>query len=705
MFLTTRSRSWLTVPVLIMLVASLLALSADPARGKNGEADDKPLYTACLGSVLESADFRDIVGYPAEFEKVINCMANYGIMPGLLPQRFQPGLGVTRQQMALILIRAAHIAGIEVPAPRDQGFRDIGHLSRETRDSINQLAQLRVTHGTTATTYVPDTVVNRRQMAQFFTRFLGLAPVGDGGTSVGSVIPDDTHFTDIVNLPHDPYDAIRMLYELGVTTGTTVTTYGPDDPVTRAQMAMFISRMLAHTNARPAGITMQIEQGGTSVTSGDTVDLAISLRDEDHLPVIDEPVDIFYVAKDEVGFSSNGRCSRRAMIVEGSLVCTIDVADEITDGDGNLLLTTEIDESLTLYVWSGNRDNRFDLDTTDYASIEFAAAEEASQFLLTDDLPKGATKVPFGSTVTFTFQLTDDDENPVAEEDVEIRLETIEEVDRRVVRERTRTYSTDETGRIQLSFRISDPDRDDNDRDGELTMNLIREDVPVEDKTSVEILSRDLRWSDDDDEPTRLLVEQSSIYSEASTSGGSNRVTATLVDQYGDPVRGERVHFTSDDPDGLSAKEKDMPDDPPEAQNPYRRTTSSRGVAAVSYTRDSGVSRIEMITVFTDDVTADVVLHYWVDELPDGPTTGTVVNHDDDSDTVVIGYPATVDPPDEIYAVTYDSGDQFNDSDGNAPDGPITYKEFNEQLAKGDTLEINYAGDSAGSVNRFTILP
>ena len=119
-------------------------------------------------------------------------------------------------------------------------------MSTEVQDAINQLVELRITLGRTASSFDPHSVVNRRQMAQFLTRFLEAAPVAEGGVSIESVVPDDTIFDDIRNIPHDPYDAIRLLYELGITKGTTATTYGPDDPVTRAQMALFISRILAH---------------------------------------------------------------------------------------------------------------------------------------------------------------------------------------------------------------------------------------------------------------------------------------------------------------------------------------------------------------------------------------------------------------------------------------------------------------------------
>ena len=690
----SRRSPWAVLAVL-SLVASLLALAAGPATGRNGEADDRALYSACLGTALEPAGFPD-VGSGSFAEDAINCMANYGIMPGTPSGIFQPRLEVTREQMALFLVRAAEPAGIELPSVRDYGFTDIGGLPSEVRDAINQIAELRITLGTTTTTFSPHRVVNRRQMAQFLTRFLDLAVIGEGGVSVESVVPDDTQFDDIRKIHPDPYEAIRLLYELGVTTGTTTTTFSPDQPVTRSQMALFIDRMLAHTNARPAGISMQVED--PSITAGDSVDLVISVRDEDYQPVVDASVDLFYVPGGEDGFVSSGRCSSKAVIEWGDTRCAIDLGDELTDGDGNLFYTVIIEESLEMFAWTGDLRDRFDVEGTDHASLEITVSKSAEKFLVTDDLPEGATKVPFGRTVTFTFQLVDEDENPVAEEDVEIKLETVEENDGRRIRDRTRTYDTDSSGKVELPFRLTDPDSDDNDRDGRLNIVVLRSDVDPLDRTAVKILtgSHRLRWSDDDDIASTLLLEQSSVFS--SRNGGHNRVTATLLDQYGDPVRRKRVHFTSDKEDGLWHKEGVVD----EAKSAYRKTTSPRGIARVSYTWDSDVSATETIYADYEDVPIEQIVHYWVDEIPEGETTtGEVVHHDPDRDKIVIE-----DDLGNLYVVTYYANDRFNDSS----DDPIRYKAFKEALKDRDGIkagdEIRAVIDTTDSddINEFTIL-
>lgn len=682
--------------LVVLLVSSLLALTAGPGISKDGEQDERALYSACPegSSILESANFRDLAGYPDEFENAINCMANYGIMPGLSSGMFEPGAGVTRQQMALILIRAAGPAGIDIPIPRDQGFRDIGELESKVQDSINQLADLGITRGTTPSTYVPDTVVNRRQMAQFFTRFLALAPVGEGGASVDSVSPDDRVFTDIDTLPHEPYNAIRALYELGVTKGVTATTYGPDQPVTRAQMALFVSRMLAHTNARPAGVTLQVER--TSVTAGDTVDLAIAVRDSNHMPMLDALVDIFYVADDDDGFSRNGRCSSRVVRESGNTVCRIDADDEINDGDGNLPYDAfAINEDLTVYAWTGNSDEEFDLDSTDYASLKFNTSKAASNFLITDDMPKGATDVRYRTTVTFTFQLVDEDEKPVQEEGVEIRIETIEDNQGRNPVPRARTYSTDSTGQVEVSLRLTDPDSGDGDS-GTIKIDVLRSDEPPLDRTTVEILtgSNRVRWSDADAEPSTLLIEQRSVYSTASSSGNgpSNRVTATLLDQYGDPVRRERIHFTSDDRNGLSSEEGKT-----DALRGHQKTTGNTGTASVTYNRDSSASGIETIeaSVEGESINSEEIKHYWVEELSRGSNSGSVVYEDEDRNTLIIRDGT------KLYGITFDRNDQFN-----TDSGAVSFDDFKEALeAKtGEyTITVVYSSDNVNDVNRFVI--
>jgi hypothetical protein len=82
--------------------------------------------------------------------------------------------------------------------------------------------------------YGPDDPVTREQMAVFITRALEEVPT-DG--YCGTTSP----FTDV---PYSWWSCkyVKMLSELHITSGYGDGRYGPGDPITRAQMAVFLSR-------------------------------------------------------------------------------------------------------------------------------------------------------------------------------------------------------------------------------------------------------------------------------------------------------------------------------------------------------------------------------------------------------------------------------------------------------------------------------
>ena len=79
--------------------------------------------------------------------------------------------------------------------------------------------------------------VTREHMALFLTRLAGL--VGIDGFD-----PDDPGFTDTGDLSEKSQTAIAQLADLGITKGTSDTTYSPGASVTRGQMALFIARLM-----------------------------------------------------------------------------------------------------------------------------------------------------------------------------------------------------------------------------------------------------------------------------------------------------------------------------------------------------------------------------------------------------------------------------------------------------------------------------
>lgn len=665
-----------------------------PAAARDGEADELPRYSACVGPALESAGFQDIAGYSGRTVDAINCLAYYGITSGTTEGFFSPRDGITRGQMALFMIRAAEPAGVALPAPSDQGFTDINRLPDHFRDAINQMALLGITSGKTPTTFDPGGLVTRRQMAKFLSRFLELASVGVGGADIREVIPDDEVFDDIGALPRTYYRDVRVLYEMGITAGTADYRFHPDRHVTRSQMALFVTRMLAHTNARPAGLTFQAEE--VVVDEGSTVEMVVSVRDHAMRPVADTSLDLFHASPGAVAFNSGGDCYSGELIrLFGDILCEVDRNDRATDEDGNLVYDLQVGDHMMLWAWAGNRGDDFSEGHTDYVSMELTVTKPAVALEVISDLHPAARKSPFGRRVEFTLQLVDGEGDPVAEEDVEITVRSEETTEGRLIDRRTRDYSSDRSGRVEFSFRVRRP-RSAGDGDEVLLVLTITDsgghEVVDEEGTRLPNQSIRLVWSGEDEEPTVLVLEQQDNYQAASSSGtgASNTVTATLLDQYGDPVRGETIHFVSDDEDGLGRD----PNDRDKARERHRKTTDRRGEASLSYTRDDSRPGIEAITVFTEnrDVESDTD-HYWVVRAPTDQalTSFEVLFHDRIRNILVVG-----DGSDGPYLVGYDHLDQFN-----VDDEAERYTSFRDNLEVGDRIDLMVQSHDPAAVNRF----
>ncbi len=200
----------------------------------SGAAAPRPaVFDFRLGSFLPP--FEDDEG--SEHEPDIIQAWEAGLTQGCGPTTFCPKGNVTRWQMALFLTRTWTALGYDLPDGADQGFVDIVGRPPAEQIAINQLAQLQITTGTSPTTYNPEGSVTRLQMALFLTRLWSLGPY-DLPAGIGP------GFVDIATLPVSVQTAINQLAELGITKGTTPTSYNPGGIVTREQMASFLMRTM-----------------------------------------------------------------------------------------------------------------------------------------------------------------------------------------------------------------------------------------------------------------------------------------------------------------------------------------------------------------------------------------------------------------------------------------------------------------------------
>ena len=185
--------------------------------------------TPIAGSALDpGGTFGDDNG--SVHEGAIEAIADEGITKGCNPpvnDLFCPQDTVTREQMATFLVRA-----LGLPAG-SASFSDVG--SSVHAANIGALATAGVTKGCNPpdnTLFCPQDTVTREQMATFLVRALGL-PAGSAS------------FSDVGSSVHAAN--IGALATAGITKGCNPpdnTLFCPTSPVTREQMATFLSRAL-----------------------------------------------------------------------------------------------------------------------------------------------------------------------------------------------------------------------------------------------------------------------------------------------------------------------------------------------------------------------------------------------------------------------------------------------------------------------------
>jgi len=158
-----------------------------------------------------------------------------GITSGCGTDIYCPDSSVTRQQMAVFLERGIHSSGYTPPPCTGGVFNDVPCTGGFFDPWIEQLAADGITTGCGGNNYCPTSSVTRQQMAIFLLR----AKHGSGYTPppcTGALFLDVPCAGGIF----DPW--IEQLAAEGTTIGCGAGNYCPTNPVTRAQMAIFLGR-------------------------------------------------------------------------------------------------------------------------------------------------------------------------------------------------------------------------------------------------------------------------------------------------------------------------------------------------------------------------------------------------------------------------------------------------------------------------------
>lgn len=264
MTLYTYSKRILALFVVLTLPAIGLSVGNNTAARDGKAVTASGAGTAASSVVAPLPGFADVPTNNPFYTEISN-IAFRQITLGCGGGNYCPNDNVSRAQMAAFIMRS--LGEFNPPTPTQQRFLDVPP-SNPFYAFIDRLAVLGITLGCGGGNYCPDDIVSRGQMAAFIIRALGMFNPPTPASQTFDDVPPDNPF----------YAFIAQMAARGVTAGCGVTTYCPNDPVTRAAMAAFLVRGFGlldpgQAPSSPANAVRFLEQATWGPTNADITHL------------------------------------------------------------------------------------------------------------------------------------------------------------------------------------------------------------------------------------------------------------------------------------------------------------------------------------------------------------------------------------------------------------------------------------------------
>jgi hypothetical protein len=160
----------------------------------------------------------------------IEALVDAGLTAGYADGTYRPENPVTRAEMAVFLKKGIHGSAYTPPSP--DGSHPFGDIAGHWAEAwIEELYDEGLTSGYPDGTYRPENSVTRAEMAVFLLK-------AKHGSGFIPPAPSDGSFSDVAG--HWAEAWIEQLKAEGITSGYPDGTYRPQNPVTRAEMAVFL---------------------------------------------------------------------------------------------------------------------------------------------------------------------------------------------------------------------------------------------------------------------------------------------------------------------------------------------------------------------------------------------------------------------------------------------------------------------------------
>ena len=176
--------------------------------------------------------FTDITGHWAADN--ILFAASRGLLSGTSDTTFSPGTGMTRGMFVTALGR---LAGINPDSYQTGKFTDV-KADAYYAPYVNWAAQNGIMEGVTATTFAPDTNINREQMAVIMANY---------AKKLGYDLPKTLRavtFADNAQISNWAKNAVRAMQQAGILAGKNGNKFDPKGTATRAEVATVLRRFV-----------------------------------------------------------------------------------------------------------------------------------------------------------------------------------------------------------------------------------------------------------------------------------------------------------------------------------------------------------------------------------------------------------------------------------------------------------------------------
>ncbi len=177
---------------------------------------------------VEPVKFPDIVGHWAE--GVIRDLEARGILAGYEDGNFRPDIGVTRQEIAVIMTRALDLEEKAAEyADKDTGFADDANVAAWGRGAINLMVEMGIYTGYDDNEFKPNKTILRQELIAVVMRYAAMTEEGI-----------EAAYEDSHEIHGYAESFIAHASELGIVNGYPDGTFKPLNNVTRAEAAKTI---------------------------------------------------------------------------------------------------------------------------------------------------------------------------------------------------------------------------------------------------------------------------------------------------------------------------------------------------------------------------------------------------------------------------------------------------------------------------------